>query len=147
MNELESKISAIVQAHGCELYDITTPKENGHQIFRVCITKAHHKRISFDDCQAISEVISPLLDVFNPFEHEYFLEVSSPGLQRTLKTLQHFKGAIGEVVSLKLKDKSHIEGIIQSCSDEKLEIQLTKDKSHVHVFLADIHKAMTVFKF
>ena len=142
MSALAQKIAAIVQAHGCELYEITTPKENGKQIFRVCITKENG--VGLSECEAISEMLSPLLDVEDPIKGEYFLEVSSPGIERTLKTPAHYRGAIGEMVRLKLTDKSSKKGMLCAVSDDGITIDCGTLQ---HIEYARITKAVTFFEF
>ena len=142
MNELTQKIAAIVQSHGCELYEITMPKENGRQIFRVCITKENG--VGLAECEAISEVLSPLLDVEDPIKGEYFLEVSSPGIERTLKTPAHYRGAIGEMVALKLTDKSNKKGKLCAVSEDGIDIDCGTLQ---HIEYARIAKAITIFEF
>lgn len=142
MNELTQKIIAVVQAHGCELYEITTPKENGQQIFRVCITK--QGGVGLAECEAISEVLSPLIDVADPIKGEYFFEVSSPGIERTLKTPAHYRGAIGEMVALKLTDKSNKKGKLCTADESKITI----DCGEIYSIEYDkIAKATTIFEF
>jgi ribosome maturation factor RimP len=59
-------------------------------------------RISFADCERISRELSAVLDVEDPIAHAYSLEVSSPGLDRPLRTVAHFERFIGEVVKVTL---------------------------------------------
>lgn len=115
MNELEDKIEKIVLSCGCDLYGIETLQENYTQIFRVSITK--QEGISHDDCQKVSEMISPLLDIYNPLEGKYNLEVSSPGVERKLKTKRHFKLSYGEKIQVTLNDKTKITGVLGEIDD------------------------------
>ena len=103
-SELESKIKILVESLGFGLYEILNVKENENQILRICITKATGS-VNLDDCQEVSLAISPLLDVEIPESQKYFLEVSSPGIERNLKNLEHYKGAINELVKIKTMDK------------------------------------------
>lgn len=142
MNELTQKITAIVQSHGCEIYEITTPKENGRQIFRVCITKENG--VGLAECEAISELLSPLLDVADPIKGEYFLEVSSPGIER-----HHFanRAAIvcgGFESALKLTDKSNKRGKLCAVGEDGIDIDCGTLQ---HIEYARIAKAVTIFEF
>ena len=94
--ELQAKIQKLVESFGCKIYDITTLKENENQILRISITKK--PSVSLDDCQEVSLALSPLLDVEIPNFEKYYLEVSSPGIERPLKTKKHFEDARGELV-------------------------------------------------
>jgi ribosome maturation factor RimP len=60
--------------------------------------------VTLDDCQRVSEQLGAFLDVEDPLPGSYVLEVSSPGLDRRLRTLAHFERFTGERVKLELKD-------------------------------------------
>ena len=60
--------------------------------------------IGFDDCERVSRELSAVLDVENPIEHAYDLEVSSPGLDRPLRTLAHFRRFIGHTARIKVQN-------------------------------------------
>ena len=80
---LEESIKLAVESLGANLYDIVTTKEHDRNIFRVLVTTPNG--ISLDKCAEISRMISPILDVDEPMNGEYTLEVSSPGIERKLK--------------------------------------------------------------
>lgn len=138
MSELESQIESIVAQNGYILYDIEIVRENDSRIFRVSITSP--KGINHSDCQKISEIISPLLDVYNPIESEYFLEVSSPGLERILKNPRHFALSIGEKIAVNFKDKTKQSGILESAD----ESGFVMDGKRVEY--SEIRKAKTIFQ-
>ena len=75
-------------------------KENGEYYLRIYIEK--EKAISLNDCEALSRRVSDVLDEKDPITDAYFLEVSSPGLNRTLFTNEHYKRFIGSEVLVKL---------------------------------------------
>ena len=110
MNELEDKIEKIVLSCGLNLYGIETLQENYTKIFRVLITKKDG--INHNDCQKVSEIISPLLDIYNPINGKYNLEVSSPGIERKLKNPRHFELSYGEKIQVTLNDKTVIIGLL-----------------------------------
>jgi ribosome maturation factor RimP len=60
--------------------------------------------ISFEDCERVSRELGAVLDVEDPIGHAYRLEVSSPGLDRPLRTLAHFQRFLGHEVKIKLHD-------------------------------------------
>jgi len=90
----------IVEGLNYELVDVEFIKESANWYLRVYIDKPGG--ISIDDCQAVSEKISEVLDEKDPIEQFYFLEVSSPGLERPLKTERDFIKYKGELVEVKL---------------------------------------------
>ena len=96
---LEQSIKLAVESLGANLYDIVSTKAHDRNIFRVLVTAENG--ISLDKCAEISRMISPILDVDEPMNGEYVLEVSSPGIERKLRTKEHFKASIGEKVKIK----------------------------------------------
>ena len=81
-------LEALCKEAGVKLYDTELTKENGKKIYRIFIYK--DGGVNLDDCARLSEILSPIFDVEDPFDEEYFLEISSPGLERKLHTLDHF---------------------------------------------------------
>lgn len=137
--ELESKIKMLVESLGFGLYEILNIKENENQILRICITKATGS-VNLDDCQEVSLAISPLLDVEIPESQKYFLEVSSPGIERNLKNLEHYKGAINELVKIKTMDKKEFKGKLLSVDAAQIALE-----GGIVIPLNAIKKAQTYF--
>lgn len=138
--ELESKIKMLVESLGFGLYEILNIKENENQILRICITKATGS-VNLDDCQEASLAISPLLDVEIPESQKYFLEVSSPGIERNLKNLEHYKGAINELVKIKTMDKKEFKGKLLSVDAAQIVLE-----GGIVIPLNAIKKAQTYFQ-
>lgn len=137
--EIEEKLEKSIQSLGCELYDISFFKENGADILRVSIM-AQNGKTTLDICQKVSEMISPLLDVYELISNNYTLEVSSPGIERVLKTPRHFKLSMGERVQVKInvemkateEQKNEVfEAIIQSVNSEGVSFKIVKDNELV----------------
>ena len=141
MSSLEKKISDIVTMHGAKLYDTEIVTENDNTIFRVYITK--DSGVDLDLCAEISNDLSPLLDIDPPISGQYYLEVSSPGIERRLDKPSHFQNAIDERVKLKLSDGSKIKAKIVSADDDSVTI-INKDGEQV-IQYSDIRKAKTYF--
>ncbi len=93
-------VSPVVENLNYELVDVEYVKEGANWYLRVYIDKPGG--ISIDDCQAVSEQISDLLDKNDPIDQSYYLEVSSPGLDRPLKTEKDFTKYKGELVEVKV---------------------------------------------
>ena len=139
---LEESIEIAV--HGCdaELYDIVTTKENNNNIFRVLVTKKGG--ISLDKCAEISRMISPILDIDEPMNGNYILEVSSPGIERKLKQSQHFIASIGEKVRVKNFDKDIIKGELLDANEDDIKIK-TEDGEKLIAY-SEISSASTYFE-
>jgi ribosome maturation factor RimP len=139
---LEKDIKNVVESLGLSLYDIATLNDNGETIYRVSISKSGG--VTLEQCTKVTHLISPLLDVTSPVSGEYRLEVSSPGIERALKNMDHFKGSVGEKVSITTKAKEKILGTLLSIEDEILTIQT--DDGEVKINYSDINKARTYFE-
>lgn len=100
IKKLMDTIEPIVAALNYELYHLEYVKEAGEYYLRIYIDSENG--ISFEDCEKISRRISEALDVDDPIEEAYYLEVSSPGIERGLYTDKHFEKYTGSDVNVKL---------------------------------------------
>ncbi len=119
--DLEESIKIAVEGCGAILYDIVIVKENENNIFRVYVTAPNG--INLDKCAEISRMLSPILDIDEPMNGNYNLEVSSPGIERKLKKVQHYKASIGEKVRLKDFEKNIIKGELIFADDNEIKIK------------------------
>ncbi len=118
---LEESIKLAVESLDVKLYDIVNVKENDKNIFRVYITSKDG--VNLDKCAEVSRMISPILDVEEPVNGEYNLEVSSPGIERKLKKTDHFKASVGEKIKVKDIATEVYKGELISADDEKITIK------------------------
>lgn len=95
--ELSSKIA---QKRGSYIYDVEFVKEGGLYYLRVYVDR--DGGTDLDECEAISRELSDELDKADPIKQNYYLEVSSPGIERKLKTKEHFDRYIGEKIDIGL---------------------------------------------
>jgi ribosome maturation factor RimP len=103
---------------GLELIDVEIGGGGGRQILRLFIDKAGG--VSLDDCTAVSRAVSAALDVEDPLQGTYDLEVSSPGLDRPLKTPEHFQKFLGSRVRVKTF------GPVPECENRKTFVGILK---------------------
>lgn len=97
---IEEIVTKITDEHGFEMVDVEYVKEAGEYYLRVYIDK--EEGISLNECELVSRELSPILDEKDPIKENYFLEVSSPGLDRALKKDRDFVRYQGGDVDLKL---------------------------------------------
>ncbi|CZR96635.1 MULTISPECIES: ribosome maturation factor RimP [unclassified Clostridioides] len=97
---IEEIVTKITDEHGFEMVDVEYVKEAGEYYLRVYIDK--EEGISLNECELVSRELSPILDEKDPIKENYFLEVSSPGLDRALKKDRDFVRYKGRDVDLKL---------------------------------------------
>ena len=129
---------------GVAIYDTETITENEKKIFRIYITAK--ESVTLDKCTEVTKIISPIIDLDPPFKGEYFLEVSSPGIDRKLTTLQHFKLSIGDLVKLKLEDGRKFKAKILDVKDQDIYLYDKSEKTEITIALGDINKAKTYFE-
>ena len=97
---IEELVSEITEPLNFEIVDVEYVKEAGEYYLRVFLDK--EGGISLNDCEAVSRQLSEVLDVKDPIKDNYFLEVSSPGLDRPLKKDKDFVRYAGRDVEIKL---------------------------------------------
>ncbi len=135
--KIKEDIIMIVESLGFNVYDIDA---SGSKI-TVYIDK--DGSISIGDCEIASKNISVMLDALDPIEHSYILEVSSPGINRKLRKVEHFKDAVGKrcvVKTHKLVNSSKVfRGVLSSCGDSGIII--STDKGDVHLEFDNIKRA------
>ena len=104
MSKIEELVRGIASEFadeiGTEIYDVEYKKEGADWFLRVYLYS--DKGITIDDCEYVSRKLSDKLDELDPIDAAYYLEVSSPGIERVLKTDRHFETAIGEKITAKL---------------------------------------------
>jgi len=120
----------VTVSRGFELVDVELKKAPGGQIVRLFVDK--DGGIGLDDLQSVSEEVSAILDVEDPLPFAYTLEVSSPGLDRALKTprdYERFVGKLAKVSSYDLVDgRRHWTGRIVSVEEGAVVLRLEKEK-------------------
>jgi ribosome maturation factor RimP len=114
--ELEEEIKIVVEGCGMSLYDIAQLKEHDNNIYRIYITSKDG--VSLDKCEEVSRMVAPMLDIKEPMRGKYLLEVSSPGIERKLKTLEHMKNSVGENVRGKQYEVGAFKGKLISFDDD-----------------------------
>lgn len=132
-------LASIISQCGVKLYDSELTSQNSRTIYRVYIIK--DGGVSLEDCEKVSRVLSPIFDVMAPVEGEYFLEVSSPGLERKLSKIEHFALSLGEEAKITLSDKSVFIGKIISVDGEM--ITFSNDDGKSKFSFNEIKKAKT----
>ena len=111
---------------GYELYDVQYSKEGKEYYLRVFIDK-QDGIIDLNDCEKVSNIINPILDEADYIKEIYFLEVSSPGVERVLKKDKHLKESIGKEIELKLfkpiDKKKDFSGVLEKFDNDYIYIE------------------------
>lgn len=149
---MEERINAIalqiVEEHGFELYDIEFKSSDKGKVLRVYVTSPNG--VTLDQCASISRKINYELDIIDIIPHKYYLEVSSPGLERTLLNERHYRQAVGEMVKItyrKAGKNETITGLLKSVSVQGLSVEISKGKDVImeEIPYEALKKARTVF--
>lgn len=98
--QVESIAQPIAQQLGLKLWDIEFVKEGASWFLRIFIDK--EGGVSLNDCENFSHAIDGPLDEADPIEQQYYLEVSSPGIERELKRDWHFQFELGKAIRIRL---------------------------------------------
>ena len=133
---------------GYELWDVEFVREGARRILRITIDKP--EGINIDDCEAFHRAIDPLLDEADPIDSAYYLEVSSPGVERDLKYDFHFAACEGEEVEVRLfapdeKGRKSIKGTLVGLEEGNIVVRLAD--GNVKIARAAASKVKTVFDF
>ena len=138
-------IEPTVTELGYSIWDITYSKIGAD--YHLEITIDHEDGIDIDDCERVHRAIDPILDERDPIEGFYYLEVSSPGVERELRTPEHITLSIGEKVEAKLftaKDgRKSVVGILTAFDGECVTI--TEGECETVLKQNEISKLTTVF--
>lgn len=125
VNEIYEMVKPIADELNYDIYHVEYVKENGELYLRIYIEK--DGGITLSDCEALSRRVSDLMDEKDPIKDPYFLEVSSPGLNRTLFTEEHYKRFIGREVMVKftksVDGKKNIKGILKEVNEESIVVE------------------------
>ncbi len=144
--EVTQLIEPIIDEMGFELVDIKYLSEHGRLVLRIFLDK--EGGISLDDCAKVSREIGELIDVKDIIDHAYVLEVSSPGINRSLRKEKDFMRAIGKKIRVKMavpvERRKNFTGYLRRVKGGALYLEVEKDLVSLH--LSDVAKANLVYE-
>lgn len=122
-----SLVRPIAEQNGCYIYDVEFVKEGGLWFLRVFADK-ETEGITLDECEAVSRALSEILDREDPISQNYYLEVSSPGVERKLKTPEHFARYTGKTVDVGLyravNGSKVLTGVLKGLHDGAVAVEI-----------------------
>ncbi|WP_350344995.1 ribosome maturation factor RimP [Proteinivorax tanatarense] len=137
--QITSYVRVIAEELGFNLVDVQLVKESGYSYLRVFIENLDGE-LTTEDCAKVNEKISEYLDDIDPIKEQYFLEVSSPGLERPLKKPEDFSRFKGHLVQVKtykkINGKKLFVGILEGLVNNKIHI-LDEEKEEEYVLNYD----------
>ena len=144
-NNIESLLKNIINDLGYEIYDVQYSKEGKNNYLRIFIDK--DEGIDLNDCETVNNAINDILDEADYIKDQYFLEVSSPGLERTLRKKEHFMKQIGNEIMVKLyrpiDKKKEFSGTLTYYNDDSIGLDIQGNE--IKIDLKDIALAKTIF--
>jgi len=147
VKEVTRFIEPVLAEMGFELVDIECLSAYGKMVLRIYVDK--EGGITLDECALMSREVGVLIDIKDFIQHEYILEVSSPGLNRPLKKERDFLSAIGKMVKIRMaipiKGRRRFTGNLRKVENGNLYLEIDK-----HLFVLprkDIEKANLVYEF
>ena len=150
MANIEQKVTDLLKEKintlGYDLYDVEYVKEGKDYFLRIYID--NEKGIDLNDCEKVSNEINDMLDMADIVKDQYFLEVSSPGIERILRKDEHLKANIGKTVEIKLfkaidKQKQYVGELIEF-NDEIINIKI--EENTISLDRKNIAQIKTVYK-
>ncbi|HUS66609.1 MAG TPA: ribosome maturation factor RimP [Kofleriaceae bacterium] len=158
-SEISRDLFAIAEpacrANGYELVEVEYTTSQSGWVVRIYIDRQADipdttgiGPIGLDDCERMSRELSALFDVEDPLKHAYGLEVSSPGIDRPLRTAAHFQRYAGQVAKVLLAqplgERKNFKGVIGRVDDDGTHVTLDVDGTEFRLPLADIGSARLV---
>jgi ribosome maturation factor RimP len=132
-------IEPLLEDQGLELVDV----EQSASVLRVTVDRTEGGGIDLDTVARASELVSAALDRVDPIPGRYTLEVSSPGVERSLRTPTHFRRCLGETVAVKTRPgtdgERRLEGTLEAADEQGITV------AGRTLAYADIERARTVF--
>ena len=145
MQNLAELFEPVVESMGYELVGVEFERGSGHGTLRVYIDR--EAGVTLDDCAAISHQLSGILDVEEPIQQAYDLEISSPGIDRPLFKLADYERFAGQTARIKLAvaqlGRKNFKGELQGVTDSNL-VSIRVDGELYDLPFADIAKANLV---
>jgi ribosome maturation factor RimP len=136
-------LQPVVEGLGYELWELEYQPGRGNGLLRIFIDTEAEAGITVDDCARASRAISDVLDAADPIPGNYTLEVSSPGLERPLRTPRHFAPFVGETVFVEMvhvvEERRRFTGRLAAAGEETIEVEV--DGRTYRLPIAGIRKA------
>ena len=119
----------IVEAQGCQLWDVEYVREGSEYFLRLYLDK--EGGVDIADCEAVSRAVDPILDEKDPIQGSYHFEVCSAGLERALKRPGDFQRFLGSPVTVKLyrprNGLKEIPAVLRGYDDGRITVEAGKE--------------------
>ena len=140
---LTTLLQPVVEGLGYELWELEFAPGRGNALLRVYIDTAGDAGITVDDCERVSRAVSEVLDAADTVPGNYTLEVSSPGIERPLRTARHFAPFAGATVMVEMvhlvDERRRFKGRLVAAGGDTIEVEVD-GRQHV-LLIEGIRKA------
>lgn len=147
LQQLQTILAPVIEAMGFQCWGIEFISQGRHSVLRVFIE--HENGIGVDDCEAVSRQLGAVLDVEDPISGEYTLEVSSPGMDRQLFTLEQFAAYAGHRVKVKMRvaveERRNFQGILKGVEEQDVVVQVGEYEYLLPIEFIDKANVIPVF--
>jgi ribosome maturation factor RimP len=141
---LRDYLAPVIEGMGYEFVGYELQRAGRHTVLRVYIDST--KGITVDDCSRVSRQVSAMLDVEDPIQGNYSLEISSPGIDRPLFELAHFQKQLGKRVKVRMQvpvgNQRNFDGVVQKIEGTNIHLLVDGEERVLPFF--DIEKAKVV---
>lgn len=143
---LHERLSVLISSMGFELLGCELVQMGKKAVFRLYIDSP--EGVTADDCSKVSHQVGALMDVEEPLQGQYALEVSSPGIDRPLFELKHYEQFVGSNVNLRLHapidGRRKFKGTLLKVEDEHIHLRVTDTGQEMVFTFSDIDRANVI---
>ncbi|NLY17033.1 MAG: ribosome maturation factor RimP [Gammaproteobacteria bacterium] len=147
LQQLQAILAPVIEAMEFQCWGVEFISQGRHSVLRVFIE--HEDGISVDDCETVSRQLSAVLDVEDPINGEYTLEVSSPGMDRMLFTLEQFAVYAGHQVKIRMRvaveERRNFQGLLKGVEDQDVVVQVDEYEYLLPIEFIDKANVIPVF--
>lgn len=143
---LHERLATLIGSMGCELIGCELTQQGRRMVFRIFIDKENG--VTIDDCSKVSNQINAMFNVEDPMQGEYALEVSSPGIDRPLFVIEHYRKYVGKKVKIRLysaiNQRRQYSGVLVRIEGEDIYLLMDDSSQEVKLPFSAIDKAHLV---
>ena len=146
VERIETLIKDTIENIGYDLYDVEYAKEGPNYYLRIFLD--NENGIDLNDCEKVSNAINEMLDESDIIKEQYYLEVSSPGIERIIRKDKHLEQNKGKQIEVKLfkKDKNGNKSYIGELEDFDAETITIKNEKEITIERKDIASMRTIYE-
>jgi ribosome maturation factor RimP len=141
---LRDRLATLIEAMGYEFVGFELQKQNRYSMLRIFVDTENG--VTVDDCTKVSRQVSAMLDVEDPIDGKYTLEVSSPGLDRPLFEIAHYQKFVGSQIKVRLyapiEGRRNFVGVLLRV--EEANISVLVEQSEIVLPFSNIEKAKLI---